>query len=95
MFSTELVFEFNGLENEDFVRVVLTDTSFENDGINRLDTVLNNQIIISKAELNNLTNGPIQLEFIREYERPILKRKEESGRLAITYKLKREFILAD
>ena len=91
----ELVFEFNGLENEDYVRVVLTDTSFANDGINRLDTVLNSQIIISKIELNNLANGPIQLEFIREYERPILKRKEESGRLAITYKLKRQFILAD
>lgn len=91
----ELVFEFNGLENEDYVRVVLTDTSFANDGINRLDTVLNSQIIISKIELNNLANGPIQLEFIREYERPILKRKEESGRLTITYKLKRQFILAD
>lgn len=91
----DLVFELDGLESEDYVRVVLTDTSFIHDGINRVDTVLNGQIIISKTELESLANGPLQLELIREYERPVNNGTEAGGRLQITYSLKREFILKD
>ena len=91
----DLVFELEGLESEDYVRVVLTDTSFIHDGINRVDTVLNGQLIISKTELESLADGPVQLEFIREYERPINNGTEGGGCLQITYSLKREFILKD
>jgi hypothetical protein len=90
-----LVFEFEGLESEDYIRVVMTDTVFENDGINRVDTVINGRLIISKNDLQSLENGPVQLEFIREYERPVKKGTEQGGRLRITYGLKREFILKD
>jgi hypothetical protein len=90
-----LVFEFEGLESEDYIRVVLTDTVFENDGINRVDTVINGRLIISKNDLQSLENGPVQLEFIREYERPVKNGTEQGGRLRITYGLKREFILKD
>jgi hypothetical protein len=91
----ELVFDFEGLESEDYVRIVLTDTSYFNDGINRLDTVVNGQIILSKTDLENIANGPVQLEFIREYERPVKKGTDSGGRFQITYSLKREFILKD
>jgi hypothetical protein len=91
----DLVFELDGLESEDYVRVVLTDTSFIHDGINRVDTVLDGQLIISKTELESLANGPVQLEFIREYERPVKNGTEAGGRLQITYSLKREFVLKD
>ena len=91
----DLVFEFEGLNSEDYIRVVMTDTSFEHDGINRVDTVLNGQLIISRDKLEGIANGPVQLEFIREYERPVKNGTEEGGRLQIIYSLKREFILRD
>ena len=91
----ELFFELIGLEAEDYVRVLLSDTSFANDGINRIDTVRDGRIIISGTDLQNLANGPIQLEFIRENERPVKKGTEAGGKFSINYSLKREFILRD
>ena len=84
---------FAGLENEDYVRIVLTDTSFFNDGINRIDAVLNNQMILPKKDLDNLADGPILLEFIREFERPIKNAGEVGGRVRINYTLRRSFNL--
>ena len=89
----DLVLDFVGLENEDYVRIVLTDTSFFNDGINRIDTILNNQLILSKKDLDNLADGPILLEFIREFERPIKNAGEVGGRVRINYTLRRSFNL--
>ena len=88
-----IVFVFEGLEFEDYVRVVLTDTSFDNDGINRVDTVVTGHLYITKADLEFLANGPIQLEFILKHERPVKNGTEAGGRLLITYSLKRDFFL--
>lgn len=89
----DLVLDFAGLENEDYVRIILTDTSFFNDGINRIDVVLNNQMILSKKDLDNLSDGAILLEFIREFERPIKNAGEAGGRVSINYTLRRSFNL--
>jgi hypothetical protein len=89
----DLVFEFKGLNPEDYVRIFATDTSFESPGINRLDTVKNGRIIISKIDLENLVNGPINLEFYKEDEKPVKNGTKEGGRISITYGLKREFEL--
>ena len=89
----DLVLDFTGLENEDQVRIVLTDTSFFNDGVNRIDAVLNNQMILSKKDLGSLADGPIVLEFIREFERPIKNAGEAGGRVRINYTLRRSFNL--
>lgn len=91
----DLVFEFEGLEAKDYIRVLMTDTSFVNNGINRVDTVVNGRLIIRKDDLESLANGPVQLEFIREYEKPVKNGTDEGGRLLITYSLKREFFLKD
>jgi len=91
----DLVFEFEGLEAKDYIRVLMTDTSFVNNGINRVDAVINGRLVITKADLESLANGPVQLEFIREYEKPVKKDTKEGGRLLITYSLKREFVLMD
>lgn len=88
----DLVLDFTGLENEDHVRIVLTDTSFFNDGVNRIDAVLNNQMILSKKDLESLADGPILLEFIREFERPIKNAGEAGGRVRINYTLRRSSI---
>ena len=90
-----IVIGFNGLNSEDYVRVLLTDTTFTGNGINRLDTVRNGRLLITKQELENIANGPVQLEFIREHERRVKNRMGERGKLQITYSLKREFILKD
>lgn len=90
-----LVFEFDGLEAKDYIRVLMTDTSFANNGINRVDAVINGRLVITKADLESLANGPVQLEFIREYEKPVKNGTDEGGRLLITYSLKREFFLKD
>ena len=93
--KNELVFSFQGMEAEDYIRVVLTDTSFYNDGINVVSTVSDGKLVISQSDLANIALGPVQLEFIREYERPVKNGTEAGGRLLITYSLKREFILKD
>lgn len=93
MQKAELVFAFQGLEAEDHIRLVLTDTSFYNDGINMISTVINDKLVITQSDLENIAPGPVQLEFIREYERPVKTGTEAGGRLLITYSLKREFFL--
>ena len=61
----ELMLEVGSLDSESLVRVILTDTLFASEGINRMDTIKNGQIFITKEELKSLVNGPIQLELIR------------------------------
>ena len=89
----KMLLEVDGLDGESFVRVILTDTSFASEGINRIDTIKNGQIIITEEDLKSLVNGPIQLELIKEEERKIKNGTREGGKLSISYGLKREFIL--
>jgi hypothetical protein len=91
----DLVFEFANLEKGGIIRVLMTDTSFINDGINRVDRAVGGRVTIPLADLDKLANGPVQLEFIREFQRPVKKSPGGGGRLLLTYSLSREFILAD
>ena len=91
----DLVFEFEGLEPDDYIRVLLTDTSFYGRGIDRLDTVRNGQIIITRQDLENLKSGPVSVEFYREEEKALLQTTRQGGRLSTSYGLKRVFELKD
>ena len=91
----KIFLEVDGLEDEGIVRVILTDTSFASEGINRLDTIKNGKIIITNEDLENLVNGPIRMELIKEEDSPVKNGTREGGRLSISYGLKREFILED
>jgi hypothetical protein len=91
----ELVLELEGLNPEDYVRVLLTDTSFTGEEINRLDTVKNGRVIISKQDLRTVMNGPVYLELYREDEKRITNAMKPGGQLSITYGLKRAFRLKD
>jgi hypothetical protein len=91
----ELLFELDGLNHEDYVRVLLTDTAFTSEGINRVDTVRNGRILLSKKDLETVVNGPVQLELIKEDEKPVKSRTAEGGRISISYGLKRLFTLKD
>lgn len=87
--------QFEGLSNKEIVRVLLTDTSFTGDGINRLDTVWFNRIIITRGDLSYLENGPINLELTRESEKPLRNGTEAGGSISIFYSIRREFWLQD
>jgi hypothetical protein len=91
----DLVFELDGLDPQEYVRVVLNDTSFASEGINRVDTVKNGRVLISKKDLESVVNGPVHIELYKEVEKPIKNGTQEGGRLSINYGLKREFVLKD
>lgn len=90
---SDLVFNLKGLEPVEYIRVILTDTSFTSRDINDIDTVKNGKLIISAERLSALKNGPIDLEFNKEFERLVRNGTKEGGMLSITYRLKREFEL--
>jgi hypothetical protein len=88
-----LSFELDGLDRTDYVRVLLTDTLYKSEGINRVDTVTKSRITITPLDLRNVVDGPVQLEFIKEDERPVKKSTNAGGTISFSYGLKREFIL--
>ncbi len=92
-FNDSLVLQFSGLEKEDYLLVLMTDTSFPGRGINRVETIRNGKLVIAPGELKQLAPGPVQIMFTREFERPLENGTKSGGRLAITYRLGREFIL--
>ncbi len=89
----DLILELDGIDEKELLTILLTDTSSYHDGINKTDSVVNGRLVITRADLDNLSNGPVQLEIIREIERPVHARTKEGGRLLIRYSLRREFFL--
>lgn len=90
-----IIIELEGLDPVDYVRVLLTDTSFTSDGINRVDTVKNGKLMLSKADLKKLVKGPVHLELVKEDEKQVKAATEEGGRISVSYALRREFLLKD
>lgn len=91
----DLVFTFKGLESVDVLDVALTDTSFQSADINDRDTIRNGRLIIKADRLSALVNGPINLQFYKDTEKPIKNGTKEGGRILIRYGLRREFELKD
>ncbi|WP_276502841.1 hypothetical protein [Terrimonas pollutisoli] len=91
----DLNFELAGLDTLDFVRTIVTDTTFYGRGIDRVDTVRNGLVTISRAALKNLRNGPVYLEFYKEEGWPLKETKSAGGRFTLTYVVKRVFELKD
>ena len=91
----DLVFTFKGLDSVDHLNVVLTDTSFTSADINDIETVKNGRLVIPSHKLSALVNGPINLQFYKEVEKPLKSSTKEGGKLFISYGLKREFELKD
>ena len=91
----DLVFELDGLDSGDHIRVLLTDTAFYSRGIDRVDTVKDGRISISRTELDNVTDGPVTIEFYRETQKELKETTIKGGRLSISYGLRRVFQLRD
>jgi hypothetical protein len=92
---SDLVFEVDGLAPVDYVRVILGDTASFSEGIDRIDTIRNGRIFISKQELSELADGPIRFEISREDEKRIKNGTKQGGKLSVSYELKRELELKD
>lgn len=93
MSRRDIEFELEGLAPIDYISVLFTDTSFIGEGINRIDTVLNGKLKISRRDLASLASGPIQMQLVKEIDRPVKNGTAEGGRVQISYGLKREFFL--
>ena len=89
----DLAFDFAGLKTEDYIRAILTDTSFTSRDIHEIDTVKNGRLIITADKLKNLVNGPITLQFYKETEKSVKNSPAEGGRILVSYGLQREFEL--
>ena len=89
------VIDLGGLEDPAVLRVLMIDTSAVNDGVNELDTLESDQLIIPGQYLETLAPGPVQLELIRESARELDSQSRLGGRLLISYSLRRELHLAD
>jgi hypothetical protein len=92
---SDLIFEVGGLAPKDYVRVLMSDTVSFSEGIVRLDTVINGQITVTKEELGVLASGPIHFELLKEDEKRVKNGTPQGGKLAISYGLKREFMLSN
>lgn len=92
--QTNLLLEFEGLQNGDQVRVVATDTSYTSEGINGIFLVQNGQIDLEPIFRTEIKSGPVVLQLFKEEDR-FLKNGMHAGRISITYGLKREFELKD
>lgn len=95
MTREKIILQLNGLDPRDPVRVLMTDTSFTGEGINRVDTVMGNRIVITRNNLTALQNGPVNMELIKEYERPTENGTQAGGMISILYTVRREFYLKD
>ncbi|MEO6612129.1 MAG: hypothetical protein ABIT05_02905 [Chitinophagaceae bacterium] len=92
----QLVFDFDGLEPVDAIRVVIADTTYPGEETDQLDSTKNGRLIIKKEESDCLANGPVQVLFIREYETPVKNSPPKGGgRISFSYTIKREFLLID
>lgn len=91
--AADLELELLGLERGDRVHILLTDTAYASEGLEREDTVLDGKILITAEELAGLAEGPVQLELVREQVRDITREGHTRGRLTIRYGIKKEFLL--
>jgi hypothetical protein len=88
-------FQLEGLEPEDYITVVITDTVFGSDGIHQIDTVKDGRLVIAPEQLRNLANGPITVILSKETEKPLKNPTGEGGKITTKYSLRREFELKD
>ncbi|MEI2756451.1 MAG: hypothetical protein V9F46_08330 [Chitinophagaceae bacterium] len=82
-----------GVKDGDRIQVVISDTVFGSNGIEHELAVKGGRIIINKEDLSKLASGPVNMELVKENNRPILNGTPEGGKLVIIYTLRKEFWL--
>ncbi len=77
------------------LRLVMIDTDYESADVNEEVWPQKGQLNITKEHLANLTKGPVVLEIYQEVEKAIEGSRRYTGKLSLTYGLKREFQLVE
>lgn len=94
--GTDLRLQLSGLGRRDMVQVLITDTSFSHDGVERqLRTREDGLVMLPAATLEPLSPGPLRLMLTREFEDRITREKGPGGALTLQYQLQREGLLAE
>lgn len=75
--------------------LTMTDTAFATEDVNQIYMVTNSEITITDEMLSRLKNGPIALQLTRDEEKQLKYGTKESGKVSISYGLRREFDLVD
>lgn len=92
---SKLFLDLEGLGGGAVLRVLMTDTSFTGEGIHRIDSVWQNRIIFTRAEIQALEPGPVNLELTLESASALRNATRAGGQLRILYSIRREFWLRD
>jgi hypothetical protein len=82
-------------KKETAVRLTLTDTAFATNDVNEIVMVEDGKLKITQSMLNKLKSGPVSLEIFKEEERSVRYTIKESGKVWVSYGLRREFELVD
>lgn len=94
--GTDLRLLLAGLGRRDMVQVLITDTAFAHDGVERqLYTREDGLVVLPAYALETLSPGPLRLQLTREFEDRITREKGPGGALTLQYQLQREGILAE
>lgn len=89
----DLEIELTGLAGDDSLHILLMDTSYKSNGIDRYIRLENNKIKLTADELATLRKGPVVFDIYRDEERQLSGKNEGSGRLALSFALRRRFML--
>ena len=91
----DLRLPIQGLKEGELVRVIMIDTVFSTRDINRLDTLKNNEILIERLALRDVSSGPVSLLLFKEEEEQVYASELYGGKKMVTFGLKRELELVD
>ncbi len=91
----DLSFGFKGLADGELVQVWMSDTLYSSNDINEVDTIRQGKITITRDQLSQVSNGPVNLLFIWESEKVLKNAAREGGLLKKSHSISREIELKD
>jgi hypothetical protein len=91
----DLLLELEGLKSGGHIRVLMTDTSFYGRGIEKIDSIDDNPLSITRQDLYNLRSGPVYMELFREENKALEETMKAGGRFYLSYSLTRNLVLTD
>lgn len=93
--AKDLELPLTQVEDNEALHIMLTDTSFYGRGVDRMDSIREAKVLLTRQDFSRLNNGPVHAVFYRELERALAGPGKWEGRLYLSYNISREFILTD
>lgn len=86
--QNEMVLKFKDAQEEDVVEINIADTSNETNDLNIRSKLVNNKLIITPAQLQQLKPGTCKFSIFQTEERPLKTSTLQGGRINTTYLVK-------